>query len=145
MTVLASLYQTYDLDLEYKGNHDIVGSMDSACADDKDVFQKHYGVYLSTEWGCCASDIQETKNRSDPCGVRVRCIPSCCTARALAAATAAVRDGGEKGPITIHCVSTGCFSNLKNFIVLWILSPCVGVPLHHPSSGCIYVIMAGLR
>lgn len=116
MRVLAYLHGTPDKGLEFNGDHDIVGYVDSAFADDKDYNHSTMG-YTFVLNGAAVSWASKKQR-----GVAHSTVEAEYTAFYLAACHALWLQRllhemiGRKGPITIYCDSTGCISNLKNFI-----------------------------
>jgi hypothetical protein len=60
MRLLAYLYQTRNIGLQYSGNHDSVGYVDSACEDDRGIFHSTSGY---TSVLNRAAVFQEAENR----------------------------------------------------------------------------------
>jgi transposase InsO family protein len=116
LRVLAYLHHTPDFGLEYNGNHDLVGYVDSAFADDKDNYHSTMGFTFLMNGA--AVSWQSKKQR----GIATSTVEAEYVAFHLAAQHALWLQQllwemiGRRGPVTIYCDSTGCISNLKNFI-----------------------------
>jgi hypothetical protein len=116
LRVLGYLYQTPDKGLEYNGDHDVVCYVDSAFADDKDIFASTMGYTFILNGAAVSWTSKKLRE------VAVSTVEAEYTAFHLAACHALWMQQllwemvGRKGPITIFCDSTGCISNLKNFI-----------------------------
>jgi histone deacetylase 1/2 len=117
MRVLSYLYQTQEMGLEYNGDHDIVGYVDSAFADDKDTLHSTMGYTFvlngaAVSWG---SKKQRTVATST---VEAEYVAFHEAAKeAIRLQQLLFEMLGRTGSITINCDSTGCIANLKNPII----------------------------
>lgn len=116
LRVLGYLYQNPDKGLEYSGNHDVICYVDSAFADDRDIFASTMGYTFILNGAAVSWTSKKLRE------IAVSTVEAEYTAFHLAACHAVWMQQllwemvGRKGPITIYCDSTGCIANLKNFI-----------------------------
>lgn len=116
MRVLYYLNQTQDKGLEYSGNHDVVGYVDSAYADDKDTFHSTMG-YTFILNGAAVSWASKKQRTVATSTVEAEYIAFQLAAQQSIWLQKLLHEMvGRVGPITIKCDSTGCIANLKNTI-----------------------------
>jgi hypothetical protein len=117
LRVLAYLYQTQDMGLEYSADHDVVGYVDSAFVDDKDTLHSTLGYTFvlngaAVSWG---SKKQRTVATST---VEAEFVAFHEAAKEAVRLQQLLHEMlGRTGPIVINCDSTGCIANLKNPLI----------------------------
>ena len=116
LRVLAYLYYTPDLGLEYCGDHDLVGYVDSAFADDKDEFHSTMGYTFLLNGAAVSWASKKQRGIASSTVEAEYCAFHLAACHALWLQLLLHEMVGRKGPITIYCDSTGCISNLKNFM-----------------------------
>jgi hypothetical protein len=114
MRVLAYLSYTQDMGLEYHGQSDLVGYTDAAFADDKDTLHSTMG-YTFLLNGCAVSWTSRKQKHIATSTVEAEYVAFHEAAKEAMKLQQLLHEmTGRKGPIVIHCDSTGCIANLKN-------------------------------
>jgi transposase InsO family protein len=116
LRVLAYLFYTPDLGLEFCGDHDIVGYVDSAFADDKDACHSTMGYTFLLNGAAVSWASKKQRGIAHSTVEAEYCAFHLAACHALWLQLLLHEMIGRKGSITIYCDSTGCISNLKNFM-----------------------------
>jgi transposase InsO family protein len=114
MRVLAYLFHTQEMGLEYHGQSDIVGYADAAFADDKVTLHSTMG-YTFLLNGCAVSWSSRKQRHIATSTVEAEYVAFHeATKEAMKLQQLLHEMTGRMGPIIINCDSTGCIANLKN-------------------------------